>query len=262
MSLQGKRIVNTRALHQAADLDDLLIQRGAIPLPYPCIAIAPPDNTDAFDYAIHAATAGAFDWLVLTSANTVFALAARLQSLGLRPDILSRVSLAVVGAATARSAEETLGLRAALMPEHFVAEALTEVMKSQAGGRVFLPQSAIAETTLVDDLSAAGMHITAVEAYQTVIGSGGVDLPALLREQNVDAVTLTSGSTARNLIARLEAEGENLDLLAGVCIACIGSKTAKSARDCGLQVAVVPREHTLEAMIDALEAYFSSRTSL
>ena len=40
--LAGKRIVNTRAAHQAAEFSALLRQHGAIPIEYPCIEIAPP----------------------------------------------------------------------------------------------------------------------------------------------------------------------------------------------------------------------------
>ncbi len=44
-ALRGKRIVNTRALHQAADFDALLTKYGAVPISYPCIVIEPPADT-------------------------------------------------------------------------------------------------------------------------------------------------------------------------------------------------------------------------
>jgi len=59
MSLAGKRVVNTRAAHQAAELDDLLRGRGAVPVSYPCIAIAPPADPAPLDAALRDAAAGA-----------------------------------------------------------------------------------------------------------------------------------------------------------------------------------------------------------
>jgi hypothetical protein len=49
--LDGKFIVNTRATHQAKGLNTLLRMRGAVPLDYPCIAIAPPEDSVLLDAA-------------------------------------------------------------------------------------------------------------------------------------------------------------------------------------------------------------------
>ncbi|MCX7671089.1 MAG: uroporphyrinogen-III synthase, partial [Anaerolineae bacterium] len=92
--LQGKRIAVTRAAHQAGELDDLLRRRGAEPLPYPCIAIAPPADTGPLDAALRELAAGAFDWLVLTSRNAVDVLADRLAALGLSLPAAPRIALA------------------------------------------------------------------------------------------------------------------------------------------------------------------------
>ncbi|MEP7294155.1 MAG: uroporphyrinogen-III synthase, partial [Chloroflexota bacterium] len=116
MTLAGKRIVNTRAVDQAARLNDLLYAHGAIPLDYPAIAIVPPENTRALDQALE----GAYDLLVLTSANSVEILAQRTQALGLS---LRGISAAVVGTATAQAAREKLGVEIVLIPDEPNAEA-------------------------------------------------------------------------------------------------------------------------------------------
>lgn len=76
--LAGKRVVNTRAPHQAAELDRLLTEHGAIPLSFPCIAIRPPSDVGPLDAALSRLVKGTFDWVVFTSANTVEAVAGRL----------------------------------------------------------------------------------------------------------------------------------------------------------------------------------------
>ena len=69
--LTGARIVNTRALHQAGALDDLLTARGALPISFPCIEIAPPDDPQPLAAALAALARGTFKWVVFTSANGV-----------------------------------------------------------------------------------------------------------------------------------------------------------------------------------------------
>lgn len=254
-ALAGKRIVSTRAVHQNADFDDLLREHGAEPLHYPCIAIAPPNQVEPFDLALKQLSR--FDWLVLTSANTVQAVANRMAALGISTDTLAKIQVAVVGPATADTARETLGVEISAMPDEFIAEALAAAMQPIDGAQVLLPISAIAESTLADKLTAAGAHVMAVDAYRTVIGSGGIDLTGELRAGTIDAITFTSSSTVDNLLKRLEADGGSPDLLSGVCLACIGPKTAATARRHGLSVTLVPDDYTLPGLVAALEHYFA-----
>lgn len=259
--LLGKRIVVTRAAGQADELDDLLRSRGAEPLAYPCIAIAPPEDPEPFDAAVRDLAAGRFDWLVLTSRNAVTALAERwktLTPLPLQSGVRQPVALAAVGSATARAAARELGLTADLVPDEFVAEALAAALTTRLrpGTRVLLCQADIARPTLADALRAAGAVLTSVIAYRTVIGSGGVDLPALLAARQVDALTFTSASTVRNLPSRLQADGGRLADLADVPIACLGPITATAVQRLGLTVHILPAEHTIPALVAALEAHF------
>jgi uroporphyrinogen III methyltransferase/synthase len=258
-SLAGKRVVVTRATDQAGELIELLRNRGAEPLAYPCIAVAQPEDTASLDAALQAMCAGEFDCLVLTSRNGVTALRARLLALGLDPEGLSRVAVAAVGPATARAVERELGVRAVTVPDEFVAEALAAALagRLRPGERVLLCQADIARAVLAESLAAAGAAVTSVVAYRTVIGAGGVDLPALLEAGQVDAILLTSASTAHNLRRRLDAEsGRHVDL-AGVCVACLGPIVAGAAQELGWTVSVLPAEPTLPALLDALETYFA-----
>ncbi len=257
--LPGKRIVVTRAAAQADELDDLLQARGATPLAYPCIAIAPPEDTTLLDTAILELAAGAFAWLVLTSRNTVTVLAERLRHLRLSPQALRPRAVAAVGSATAAAAVLELGLAVDLTPSEFVAEALAAALlaRMDPGDRVLLCQADIARPDLAQTLKAAGTAVTSVVAYRTVPGTGGIDLPAHLAARRIDAITFTSSSTVRNLLARLEAEGGDRAALQDICLACLGPVTAATARQLGLTVDVMPATHTIPALVDALDAYFA-----
>ncbi len=260
-SLMGKRIVNTRAVHQAGDLDALLRARGALPLDYPCIAIAVPQDRAPLDAALRDLVAGRFDWLVLTSANTVAALEYRLSALGLAL-AEARFRIAAIGPATAQAAHGQLGLTIADLPDEYVAEALAEGLPIQPGARVLLPESALARPTLADRLTARGAAVTTVTAYQTVCGSGGVDLP---RSAGATAGRCADLHQLVNrtmyFLERLAQEGGQTEAALRLCAACIGPKTAATARDCGFKTIITPSEHTMESLVATLDAHFERMTA-
>ncbi|MCB0085372.1 MAG: uroporphyrinogen-III synthase, partial [Caldilineaceae bacterium] len=113
---------------------------------------------------------------------------------------------------------------------------------------------------LRDQLQAAGAQVTQVNAYRNVIASGGDPLPVLLWEGKVDAITFTSESTVRFFNRRLQHEQGTLAMLHHVAIACIGPVTAQAATDLGMDVTIMPDEHTLEGLTTALVEYFNDRT--
>jgi uroporphyrinogen-III synthase len=255
--LQGKAIVVTRAPHQADALALLLAEAGATPVFYPCVDIAPPDDPAPLDAALHAAGAGEFNWLALTSANAAWAVSRRLAELGLPLTTLLGLRLAAVGPATAAAAQDTLGLEVDAIPDEFSSAALAQVLTPPVEARVLLPLSSLAETTLADALREQGASVTCVVAYRTVIGSGGVDLPLLLRREEIDAITLTSSSAATNLSRRVVDEGGDETSLRQVPIGCIGASTAETARALDLRVVAVPETHTLAGLIASLDGYFA-----
>ena len=253
--LKGKRIVNTRAPHLAAELDELLLLRGAEPLSYPCARIVPPPDTAPLDEAVRGAVAGRFDWLLLTTADAAYMIGQRLASLGLGP-LPDALQVGAIGAGAAQATERELGRTPHVLPEEAVAEQFLAA-SGGSGLRVLLPQGDLARPLLARGASEHSVHVTAVPAYLTLLGSGGVDLPLLLAEQRVDAVTLTGPVCARNLDLRLDAEGAFKDSLAGLPLACMGSATAAAAAELG-GIVLESGEHSLEGLIDELERYFSA----
>jgi len=250
--LNGKAIVNTRAVHQAEALNRLLRARGAVALDYPCIAIMPPQDSRDLDQSLIDLIAGRFGWLILTSANTVIALAQRLKILGITLKGAA-FRTAVVGPATAEAARESLGLEQILFPTDHIAEALAHSLPIEIGTRVLLPESAIARPTLADMLAARGAEVHVVAAYETVCGEGGVDLA----HRPIDALTFTSSSTVTGFLERLSKGGVPADQMRALCAACSGPKSAATARDCGFTALIVPTAHTLAGLVDGLERYFA-----
>ena len=253
-------IVNTRAGHQADPLSAELAAQGATVLHYPAIRIGPPADLRPLDSALAALLQGKFDWLILTSTNTVEALAQRLpprettnRNAGLP------VRVAAVGPATAEAAARRLGIQAALIPEKFVAESLATTLALQPGERILLPQSGIARSFLADAFQVSGADVTQIIAYSTLIGQGGDPVPRFFWEGRIDAVTFTSPSTVHNFLKRLKAEGGNASMLVDVAVACIGPQTTAAAVSHDLPRPLQPAEYTILALVQTLVEHFQER---
>lgn len=248
-TVHGKKIVVTRATHQASDFINQLHAIGAIPISYPCIAISPPDDTTELDAQLH--KLDSFDWLLLTSPNTVRAIHQRLNDLSLQPN-WSHIKIAVVGSKTAKAVQTILGQAIDFMPTDYTGDALGHTLPNATDQSVFLPISELADDTLSQTLNTRGAHVTQVIAYQNSIGTGGADVPELLQHHQIDMLTFTSSSTVENFLQRIDPiSPPNIPTL------CIGPSTAKTATSCGFQHVLMPNIYTIEGMIQRIHDYYT-----
>ena len=79
--LAGRRVLVTRAAHQAGKLSEGLRALGAEPVEVPVLELRPPENLQPLDSALRQIKK--YDWLILTSANTVRAILERAAVLGI-----------------------------------------------------------------------------------------------------------------------------------------------------------------------------------
>jgi uroporphyrinogen-III synthase len=271
-SLAYKRILVTRTRHQASELAAQLQSLGATPILIPTIEIVPPESYAPVDTAL--AELESYDWLVFTSANAVEIFHQRHQNLGQpqksgapRPDSRMRVSakpqlpkIAAIGPATAK-AVQGIGLHVDLIPLRYVAESLAEALiREVPGKRILLIRAAEARDVLPETLAAAGATVTIADAYRNQIPPDSI--PALQQlfssaASYPDAITFTSASTARNLIALLEAAGVTLP--GGLTLASIGPITSQAIRDLGYEPSIEAAEPSIEALVQSLVTHFSQR---
>ena len=254
--LHGKRIVVTRARAQASDLADGLRTRGASVYEFPAIRIEF-SRTPELQAAVDALVAGKFDWVVLTSVNGVDAL---FDELG-RRELDARAvkaKVAVVGDASAERLREK-GIRADLVPPEFVATSIASTLKQQgqiSGKRFLLPRADIARSELPAELRKEGGEVTDVVAYRTVLETEGQeDALAALEKHEIDAVTFTSASTARNFASILGPERLNT-ALASPRLKClsIGPITSKAMTEAGLPIHGEADVHDIPGLLKKVEA--------
>lgn len=246
-TLAGLRVLVTRAAGQAGVLSGLLRERGAEPVELPLIQIVPPADPAPLDAAL--ARIEGYHWVVFTSANAVDAVFARLDALGRDARVFDRCRIAACGSGTAARLAGH-GLSVDLIPGRFVAEDVRDALiaRGVAGQRVLLPRAAQARDVLPEGLRAAGAEVDDVPAYRTVPAPPSAGLDWLLAGE-IDIVTLTSASTARNLAA-LVGQPERLGRTR---IACIGPITAEAARAAGLRVDIIAEEYSIPGLVAALE---------
>ncbi len=128
---ETKRILVTRAAHQAGKLSEGLRAAGFEPVEVPVLEIRPPESFEPLDRALR--KLDLYNWLIFTSANTVRAFVERSAALGISFAKTSALQVAAVGAATATAARDA-GIQVALVPETYVAESLVDEFRSFVSG--------------------------------------------------------------------------------------------------------------------------------
>lgn len=263
--LSQKRILITRARHQAQSLATSLEEKGAEVFAIPAIEIAPPDSYDALDEAL--LNARKYQWLILTSVNGVEFLVERLKHLARKTfsapletfDSSGSLSIAAMGPATAR-ALEAHGLPVHVVPEKYVAESLVDSLRDQVFGQsVLLVRAKVARDIVPIELERAGARVDVVEAYQTVVPASSCQrLQELLeRPGNLPhAVTFTSSSTVKNFF-RLLQEASIPGWPASTAAASIGPITSRTLLEHGIEPAVEATEYTIPGLVAALCRWYA-----
>lgn len=261
-------ILITRPRQQSANFAEALRAIGAEPHFFPCIEIRPVADTATLDLAL--AHLRYYDWMIFTSVNTVNAVFERWNitpqdpnntnenHVNIRVHPCSSVSktektprIAAVGPKTAQ-ALEARGITTDFVPDEYIAEAILPGLGDLRGRWVLLPTADIAHDTLPRAIQAADGIAHVVTVYRTVPAEPDPEGLAVLRE-GVDVVTFTSGSTVRNFVRLTQDAGLNpLDLPGNPKVVCIGPKTAQSARDAGFTVDAIPKEYTVEGLVQIL----------
>ena len=167
-ALFGKRVLITRAGEQSGEFARALLARGAQPLLGPTIAIVPVDDTSAAERAFQ--DLASYSWLVFTSQNGVDAFFTRLAAGKRDARSIGRAKVAAIGERTAARLR-TWGVIADLVPAEFISEEIARevIARSSAGDRILLYRAQEARDVLPQMLQEAGLTVTIVAAYTTVI---------------------------------------------------------------------------------------------
>lgn len=253
--LRDKRVLVTRAEHQAAAFQQLLEAQGALVAAIALIEIVPPPSWQPLDDAL--AQLEEYRYLILTSVNAVQSVYQRLQHLGGWQRAYPNLRWVCVGPKTAQ-ALHALGRNPDLQPAEYRAEGVVELLiaANVSGTRILYPRAELARDVIPSQLRAAGAEVVAPIAYRTLpCAEGGRQIRELLRRRQLDIVTFGSSSSVENFVSALGDEARALTQ--GVILASIGPLTTASAQRHGLTIAVEAPEFTLEGLITALVDHYN-----
>jgi uroporphyrinogen-III synthase/uroporphyrinogen III methyltransferase/synthase len=259
LTLAGRRVLVTRAAHQAGKLSEGLRALGAVPVEVPVLEIQPPESYAPLDEALN--QLDRYDWLILTSANTIQAVVSRAAQFGLNPANAEGLKVAAVGKATAETARQ-YGFSVAVVPEAYVAEGLLESLRGQVEGkRILLPRAAAARDLIPDALRVAGAEVDVVEAYRNAMPESA---PKQLRQVlaiDLDVATFTSSTSVTHLAEVARVAGVAWPL-AGVPAVSIGPITSQTLRELGWPPADEADPSDIPGLIAAVERVLTNRICL
>jgi uroporphyrinogen III methyltransferase/synthase len=242
--LHGEVVAVTRARAQASGLAARLRDLGAEVVETPAIRIVP--------RAVQPPNPSGYGVVCVTSPNGVRLLFEALDGAGYDARAFAGATFAAIGPGTAAELSRH-GIRADIVPERSVAEALVDALESVPveGRRVLIARASEARDVLPDALRARGAEVDVVPLYDTVAEPlSDAQRAALAR---AGYVTFTSSSTVRFL---LESGGRVPD---SARVASIGPITSATARERGLEVHVEAERHDVEGLVDALTADVAAR---
>lgn len=260
--LAGQTVLVTRSASQSSQFSDRLIATGATVIEMPALEIVPPSSWEGLDDAI--AHLEDYDWLILTSGNSVDYFFERLftQFTGIRT--LSGIKIAVVGEKTAQKLRER-GLQPDFVPPEYVADSLAAHFPgSLNGARVLFPRvESGGRDVLVKDLNSKGAEVTEVAAYQSRCPDA-IDPEVLeaLQNRTVNVVTFASAKTVKHfcqLLERTHTDASWQTWLEDVCIASIGPQTSKACKSLLGRVDAEAQEFTIDGLIQTIIQWLDAR---
>jgi uroporphyrinogen-III synthase len=201
--LAGKRILVTRPAAQAAGLAARIASRGGEAIRFPLIDIAPPEDWRAVDEA--AARLDGFALAVFISPNAVGYGLERLLSRRPWPRCLAA---AAMGPGTARMLVRS-GIPEVIVPRgSYDSEALLALDPLQetrvAGRAVLILRGDGGRELLAETLRARGARVECVACYRRASPTDGAFVVSLLRNNALDAISLSSSEGLRNLMKLLD----------------------------------------------------------
>lgn len=203
--LLGKRIVVTRPAAQAGSLAQMIAREGGEPLRFALLEIGPADDPEPLRRAI--VRLGKYAMAIFISPNAVAFSLPLILAAGPWPATLQA---AAIGQSSATKLA-TEGVTNVISPSgRFDSESLLERPEFQAdrisGRRVLILRGNGGRELLADTLRQRGAQVDAVACYHRSSPADAAPFVSLLRNRQVDALTISSSEGLRNLLALLDTD--------------------------------------------------------
>jgi uroporphyrinogen III methyltransferase/synthase len=255
--LHGRRIVVTRARHQAEEFHRHLADLGAWVIDIPTIEVRPCRVDAQVRDAI--SRLDKTQLVVFASANAVEIFFDMLFELRRDARSLRNSRLCAIGPETARTLEAH-GLRPELVSGEYTAEGLAETLGNLdlTNARILVPRARQNRDSLPAILAKRGAEVEILPVYELACPAGAAEaLHKLFAKEPADVVTFTSSATVVNFAGAFASE-ELDQLLVKTQVACMGPVTADTARRLGMRVDIIAGEYTTRGLAQAVASHFNA----
>jgi uroporphyrinogen III methyltransferase/synthase len=189
-----------------------------------------------------------YDWLVLSSSFGADIMYRYFAS------ELENIKIAVIGPKTAKLLEER-GIKVELIPKEYRAETLADEMVRAGidGKKILVARADIGREVLIKELQKHA-DVTEVTIYKTIMPCDLAPLReflSALEKGKVTAAIFTSSQNVKNMFESLD-KNRLLEGLKKTRVCAIGPITAKTLKEQGVRVDVMPKDYTVEACLEAI----------
>lgn len=238
-------IAVTRPLERSRETKEQIEARGHKAMIVPAVSIVPVLREEIEEKIEELSD---YDWLVLSSASGADIMH---RYFG---DELKNLKIAVIGPKTA-SFLENKGIEVDIIPPQYKAENLAEEMALAGidGKKILVARADIGREVLIKELQKHA-DVTEVTIYRTIMPCDLTpmrELLSALEKEKITAVIFTSSQNVKNMFASLDKE-RLLEGLKRTKVCAIGPITAKTLKEHGADVDIIPEEYTVEACLEAI----------
>lgn len=271
-SLFGRQILITRPAAQSESFMKMIEAEAGAAVKAPVIEIKSAKDNDDLKKAL--AELQNYTHLIFTSVNGVKYFMAELEKMAKDLRSLAGLKIMTIGPKTAEKLKEN-GLKADFIPADYSTEGILKYLKElETKGEIdfekasfLLPRANIAPKRLENALREMGAGVKNVITYRTERCAVEAEIIDLIIKDQLDLLTFTSSSTVEYFIEGINellnsskfdqfTYNEVLKKIKFIPAACIGPVTAETAKNNGLNTAVVAEKYTIEGLMEAIRLYF------
>ena len=245
----------------ASELGSELERSGARVITAPEIEIREPESHEALDEAIE--NLFGYDWIIFANIHAVDYFLRRFLQLNHDIDELDDLRVCTIDEA-GRNRLEEMQVHVDLIPDGQAASKVIEALEAYLGGReafraanFLIPRSATSIDPLPQALEDAGARVDVVAAYRIASTNESLlaQLRALLVGGGIDYAALSSTSDVEMLAQLFDTNDLSRLLQDMVVVVCIDQPTKQAAQVFGLSADVVPPEHSITALVEAIQSF-------
>jgi uroporphyrinogen-III synthase len=217
-----------------------------------------------FDGFVERVLAGRSDIVIFTSANGIDHTLDKIADRERFIQALNRCQTIAIGPKT-REAAQNKGINISFVPKSYSSESLVQAIEQDVKGKVVdIARSSHGAPILVEGLENAGARVNETQVYQIARPKRNAQHEKLIQaliEKKVDSIAFTSSMMVRNLFELASEMGVQDTLTEALnsqdlVVAAIGDPTSKTLNIYKLQVNIISKEYTFEALINEVQKEF------